>query len=187
MDSYADIGLLPDPEFRAPTLMNALFEKFHRTLAIHGVGGIGVSFPDVKEGVCSLGCRLRLHGTADELKGFMATGWLVGMQDHLLATSVTPLPASAKHRVVSRVQAKSNPERLRRRMIARKGVTPEVAMRIIPDHVAERLNLPYVILTSRSSGHRFRLFIRHQPIQEVPTGGCFSGYGFGKESTVPWF
>src|SRR5438876_11255342 len=113
MDSYVDIGLLEYPELRAPTLMNALFEKFHRALAVHGVGGIGVSFPDVKEGVCSLGRRLRLHGTADELKRFLDTGWLVGMQDYLLATVVTAVPASTKHRRVCRVQAKSNLEPLR--------------------------------------------------------------------------
>lgn len=32
MDAFVDIALLPDPEFPATTLLNALFSKFHRGL-----------------------------------------------------------------------------------------------------------------------------------------------------------
>ena len=40
MDHYLDIRLLPDPEFPAPLLMNALFTKLHRALVSHLVYGV---------------------------------------------------------------------------------------------------------------------------------------------------
>ena len=70
MDAFVDLTLLPDPEFPATTLMNALFSKLHRGLVGHGEGTIGVSFPDVEDAHRGLGSRLRLHGSAADLRDF---------------------------------------------------------------------------------------------------------------------
>lgn len=187
MDAYVDITLLPDPEFPATTLMNALFSKFHRGLVRYGEGAIGVSFPDVKDGCRFLGKRLRLHGTTEALGNFQQTDWLTGMWDHVSASAPAVAPASARHRVVRRVQAKSNPERERRRLIARKGITIDQAMQAIPDSMAETLNLPYLVLTSQSTGQRFCLFVEHLAVQEQAVGGEFGAYGLSPTATVPWF
>lgn len=187
MDAYIDIVLLPDPEFPATTLMNALFGKFHRGLVRYEEGAIGVSFPDVRDEIRSLGNRLRLHGALETLCGFQQTGWLTGMRDHVSVSPPRTVPASAHYRVVRRVQAKSNPERQRRRLIARKGISAERAMQTIPDSAAERLNLPYLVLTSQSTGQQFRLFVEHLAVQEQAVGGEFSAYGLSSTATVPWF
>jgi CRISPR-associated endonuclease Csy4 len=187
MDAYIDIVLLPDPEFPATTLMSALFGKFHRGLVRYGEGAIGVSFPDVRDEMRSLGNRLRLHGALETLRGFQQTDWLTGMRDHVSVNSACVVPASARHRVVRRVQAKSNPERQRRRLIARKGISAERAMQTIPDSAAERLNLPYLVLTSQSTGQRFRLFVEHLAVREQAVDGEFSAYGLSSTATVPWF
>ncbi|QXP85901.1 type I-F CRISPR-associated endoribonuclease Cas6/Csy4 [Methylococcus sp. Mc7] len=187
MDAYLEIRLLPDPEFAATVLMNALFGKLHRGLVEHGSGCIGVSFPDISNKPRSLGTRLRLHGSAAELEKLMALNWLTGMRDHTEIGEIAAVPADAVQRIVRRVQAKSNPERLRRRLIARRGVSNEQAEQAIPDTAAERLELPYVVLASRSTGQQFRLFVEHRPVQEQAVSGTFSAYGLSATATVPWF
>lgn len=187
MDHYLEIRLLPDPEFPPNILINALFSKLHRGLAAYGEGAIGVSFPDVREGRPVLGQRLRLHGNGDHLHGFAQTNWLVGIRDHITLQNPAPVPAGARHRIVRRVQTQSSPERLRRRLIARKGISSAEALAAIPDACAERLDLPFVIVTSRSTGQQFPLFIEHLLLQDHPAQGIFSAYGLSTTATVPWF
>ena len=117
----------------------------------------------------------------------MALNWIAGMQDHTEVGAIFAIPTDAKSRVVRRVQAKSNPERARRRLIKRKGTTPEQARLAIPDDAAETLRLPYVVLASQSTGQHFRLFIEHMPIRRETVAGKFSAYGLSPTATVPWF
>lgn len=187
MDAYVEVRLLPDPEFSPSTLMNVLFDKLHRGLVAHGGGNIGVSFPDVATNSASLGQRLRLHGNKTDLERLMTNNWFLGMTDHATATTIAEVPARAKQRVVRRVQAKSSPERERRRLIARKGVSAEHAAEAIPDSTAEKLSLPYLALISRSTGQKFRLFVEHMPVQEEAVIGKFSPYGLSATATIPWF
>ncbi|KAB2926986.1 MAG: type I-F CRISPR-associated endoribonuclease Cas6/Csy4 [Dechloromonas sp.] len=187
MDSYIELQLLPDPEFPANMLMNALFAKLHRGLVSNGEGRVGVSFPDVEQKGIGLGGRLRLHGAAPDLERLMAANWLHGMRDHLSCSSLSSVPANAAYRVVQRVQAKSSPERERRRLIGRKGISAEAAVQAIPDSAAEMLRLPYVQLTSQSTQQQFRLFVEHLPVQKDAVRGTFSAYGLSSTATVPWF
>jgi CRISPR-associated endonuclease Csy4 len=187
MDSYIELQLLPDPEFPANMLMNALFAKLHRGLVSSGEGRVGISFPDVEQKGVGLGARLRLHGTVADLERLMSANWLQGMRDHLSCCPVSPVPANAAYRVVRRVQVKSSPERERRRLIARKGISAEAAMQAIPDSAAEMLRLPYLLLSSQSTQQQFRLFVEHLPMQKEAIPGMFSAYGLSATATVPWF
>lgn len=187
MDHYIDIRLRPDPEFPATILLNALFSKLHRGLVAQGQNNIGVSFPESGNSKQSLGTHLRLHGTAAALDKLAAQDWLTGIRDHVSVSAPGLVPENARHRIVRRVQAQSNPERLRRRLMARKGISAEEARAAIPDQVAERLNLPYIVLNSRTTGQQFRLFIDHMPVQASPQSGSFSAYGLSSNATVPWF
>ncbi|EKE17714.1 MAG: CRISPR-associated protein, Csy4 family [uncultured bacterium] len=187
MDSYIELQLLPDPEFPATTLMNALFAKLHRGLVSNGEGRIGISFPVVASKEPGLGSRLRLHGQAVDLEKLMALNWLQGMRDHLSVGAISTVPVNASYRIVRRVQAKSSPERERRRLVARKGITPEAAVLAIPDSAAESLTLPYLLLTSQSTQQQFRLFIEHRPLQDQPASGLFNAYGLSAGATIPWF
>lgn len=187
MDHYVDIRLLPDPEFPATTLMNALFSKLHRGLVSHGAGEIGVSFPDTLATIKGLGERLRLHGKREPLQAFLDSDWLRGMRDHVSLQGPGPVPGDVSYRIVRRVQAHSNPERERRRLIARKGVSPEIALTQIPDSAAEWLDLPFVLLNSSSTGQHFRLFIDHGKVLHSPQPGTFSAYGLSATGTIPWF
>jgi len=188
MESYINITLLPDPEFPAPMLMNALFAKLHRVLVKIKSDGIGISFPSVNEKKPTLGDQLRLHGTAVALQNLQAQNWLQGMRDHLETSEIEQVPANAQHRQIKRVQVKSSAERLRRRYSKRhQGVTEQDAAELIPITVEKRLTQPYLQLKSESSGQSFRLFLQHQPPQAEAVAGAFNCYGISQTATIPWF
>ena len=187
MDHYLEIRLLPDPEFKTTVLMNALFAKLHRALFDLDARCIGVSFPAADVDRPCLGDRLRLHGTSGDLQSLMAVEWLTGMRDHIELRGAVMVPDRVRYRVVKRVQAKSSPERLRRRLAKRKGMTEDEARRAIPLSAAERLNLPYVTIKSRSTGQDFRLFVDQRPPFDHAISGAFNHYGLSATATVPWF
>jgi len=188
MDCYIDIRLLPDPEFTSSVLMNALFSKLHRNLAEMKSTGVGVSFPEVDQRKPTLGNLLRLHGTKSVLEEMMKSNWLQGMRDHVSVATLNQVPPKTSHIAVRRVQAKSNPERLRRRQMRRHNLTEKEAWQRVPETVTgQRLKLPYLSLKSQSSLQQFRLFIEHLPPQIDPIQGMFNAYGLSSQATVPWF
>ena len=187
MDHYIDLALRPDPEFAAHQLMAALYAKLHRALVAADHGEIGVSFPDMDQRARRLGDHLRLHAGQADLLTLMQSGWLAGMRDHVDCTVPIPVPEQTKHRTVRRVQADSNPERLRRRLMRRHHIDADLAHERIPDHAATLLSLPFVQMRSSSTGQHFRLFIEHGTLQSTPSVGTFSAYGLSSTATIPWF
>ncbi|MCO8161523.1 type I-F CRISPR-associated endoribonuclease Cas6/Csy4 [Pseudomonas sp. 21LCFQ010] len=187
MDHYLDLHLLPDPEFPATQLMSALLAKLHRGLHDLRRDDVGISFPGIEGKSAGLGSHLRLHGTAQTLDVLLALNWLTGMRDHVRLGDLSPVPATARHRTVSRVQVDSSPERARRRLIKRHGISEEQARERIPDHAAKRCHLPFAQLRSQTTGQHFRLFIQHGPLLDAPKAGAFNGYGLSNTATVPWF
>ena len=188
MDHYLDIRLLPDPEFAPLDLMDALYAKLHRALVSTRSEVVGVSFPHVHADGPGLGDVLRLHGSSAHLSDLLAVNWLTGMRDHVTLSPVQAVPAVCQHyRVVSRVQAKSSPERERRRLMRRKGLDEAQARAKIPDTSAEWLDLPYARLRSQSTGQTFHLFVRHGALVDQAVPGVFGAYGLSATATVPWF
>lgn len=188
MGHYVDIRVRPDPELAQAHLVSALFGRFHRALVDVESQDIGVSFPAHDDRRPTLGNHMRVHGAKESLEALMARPWLRGLGDHLVIAAVTVVPDCTQHRVVSRVQPKSSPARLRRRARRRHGWEMEEAERRIPDSAAQRVQLPFVQLGSRSTGQaRFPLFIRHGPVLAQPSSGVFSSYGLSAMATIPWF
>ncbi len=184
MESYQDIRLLPDPEFGTELLMAALFAKLHRALGQHAAGLIGVSFPRAGK---TPGDTLRLHGAAEALAALNQHPWRKGVNDHIESSEIKAVPSGAKYRTVSRVQIKSNAERLRRRSVKKGWLTEEQALERIPDGQEKSCNLPFIPVKSLSTGESFRLFIRQGELRDSPTAGSFGSYGLSASTTVPWF
>lgn len=184
---YLDIRLLRDPEFTSHQLMSALYAKLHRGLAQLHTSSIGVVFPEYDATRCSVGAQLRLVGAVNELDRLMCREWLRGMLDHVVVSPVATVPEGTAHRALRRVQAKSNPERLRRRQMKRHKLSAAEAIERVPDTVTQRLNLPFVQLTSSSTGQAFRLYLRLDDSQAGPVAGPFNTYGLSGSATVPWF
>lgn len=148
---------------------------------------MGISFPDVESASHGLGARLRLHAGAEALDRLMALNWLSGMRDHLHLGELAPIPAQVRWRCVSRVQVDSNPERVRRRLIKRHGISEEEARQRVPDSASKHCDLPYVTLRSNGNSHSFRLFVRHGPLLDAPIIGAFGAYGLSARASIPWF
>lgn len=187
MDHYQELRLRPDPEFPTTVLLSALFAKLHRALVDLPEPRSGISFPGYDAKLPGLGNRLRIHGSAEVLDALDDRPWMSGMRDHVAVSPITLSPATDQSVLVRRVQAKSSPARLRRRLIQRHGVSPEPALVRQPMRDGERLALPWIEVRSTSTGQRFRLFID----QEVRPGplvpGRFTPYGLSATATVPWF
>ena len=187
MDHYLDIEILPDPEFTPPLLMSVLYGKFHRALVSGRHGDLGASFPEHSQARQRVGKVLRLHGDSGTLDTFMSGGWLRGMADHVVVGGIQKVPANAQHRVVRRVQGKTNVERLRRRYAKRHDLSLEQSREVIPNAAESRIKLPFIMLRSLSTDRKFPLFIEHMPAQNSPVPGKFNTYGLSKTATVPWF
>jgi len=187
MDHYLDLRLRADPEFPQHQLLDALFARLHRALVQRNSTDVGLSFPDARPGLRGgLGGRMRLHGTAAALVIFESPAWLIGMRDHIEASSPLEVPRNAGLIAVRRVQAKSNVQRLRRRQMKRKGWTAEEAAAAVPESAVEILDLPFLTVRSLSTGQTFRLFVRQQAITSM-AAGPFNAYGFSTEATLPQF
>lgn len=182
---YLDIHLRPDPEFPASQLLVALYAKLHRALVELRSDDLAVCFPGYSDK--GLGRALRVFGTSDRLGQLMASPWLSGMMDHIQVSACAAVPTNADHRHLSRVQAKSSPERLRRRQMKRHGLTAEQARERIPDSAAESLKLPFLPVRSASTGQSFMLFLRLSPPCPSARPGSFNAYGLSATGTVPWF
>ena len=187
MQHYFDIRLRSDPEFPAHQLLVALYAKLHRALVQLNSDTIGVCFPGYDESAQSLGNCLRLIGPAADLDRLLARDWLTGMHDHVSLDQLAQVPADAVHRTLRRVQAKSSPERLRRRQMKRHGLTEAQARERVPNHAAERLPWPFVSLASASTSQRFRLYLHMGPVQPDAVPGSFNAYGLSTQATIPCF
>ena len=191
MDHFVDIHLLPDPELPAHVLLGALYAKLHRALVMGdgNAGGIAISFPGYSDrpGAINLGRSMRLLGSAQGLQTLASTGWLGSLRDQVNAKQTAAVPTTVMHRSLRRVQAKSSPERLRRRLIKRHGIDEAEARKRIPESAAEMLTLPFLQLRSASTGQNFRLFLRLGPAQATAESGSFNTYGLSTTASIPWF
>lgn len=187
MTHYLDLKLRTDPESSPSQLLSVLYAKLHRALVQRGNGRIAVSFPGYSTSPPQLGTTLRLIGAGEDLSALMAVDWMLALRDHVLVGPVAEIPAHATARTLRRVQAKSSPERLRRRQMRRHGLTEEEAVQRIPDTAAEMLRLPYLHLASASTGQKFRLFLRLGEPQSSSVSGEFNAYGLSNSATIPWF
>jgi CRISPR-associated endonuclease Csy4 len=185
MDHHLDIRLMEVPEFSAPILMNVLFSQLHRALVDASQGDIAVSFPAMLGQ--SLGNHLRIHGSVEALNRLEQLPWRKGLNEYMNVTAICPSPFSEQHCLVSRIQVKSNADRLRRRAMKRHGITYQQACQQIPDTVAKQLDLPFVQINSQSTQQTFRLFIKQSLCAPLQADLAFSKYGLSNTASVPWF
>lgn len=188
LSHYLDLHLRADPETTPTQLLAALYMRLHRALtAAPTAPGIAVGFPGYDDKCHSLGQCLRLYANEAALQSWAAGAWLGSVRDHVRTAAPLPVPAHAEHRTLRRVQVKSNPERLRRRLIKRHQINEEQARQRIPDSVGCVTDLPYVQMLSTSTGQHFKLFLALSSALTQPCAGDFNTYGLSATATVPWF
>ena len=183
MDYYVDITILPDPEFRATVLLNALYTKLHKALCDIQSTNIGVSFPKHE---VTLGNILRVHASEKDLKNLQELNWIAGMSGYCKESLITLVPEGAKFRIVSRKQAKTSQAKLRR-LIKRGSMLENEAREYKEKMLSHELDSPYVELMSGSSRQKYRRYINHGELFDLPTPGYFDQFGLSKSATIPWF
>lgn len=187
MRHYIDIACRKTPEIDSHAVLAALYQRIHLTLARLESSDIAVVFPGYSLRPQSLGECLRLISKPEALQSFMDSKWLNGLVDYVSISPIRPAPPNAEERCLRRVQPKSSPTRLRRRLIRRHGLSVDEAASRIPESVAEFVDLPFVRMTSTSTGQRFRVYLKLSAPQPARVEGKFSSYGLSSTSTVPWF
>lgn len=183
MNHYIDIHILPDPEFRATILMNAIFSKLHKALSDLGSTNIGVSFPKCK---VTLGNTLRLHSARNYLLNLQVTSWLGGMSGYCSVSDVLLVPDSVQYRSVGRKHTTMSQSKLAR-LIKRGSIVGNDAKNYRAKMFAKELDNPYLELVSGSNGHRHRRYIEFGPLLDGPVEGSFDQFGLSKTATIPWF
>lgn len=187
LSHYLDLQLRHDPETAPTQLLAALYTRLHRALAAQDGTGIAVSFPGYSDQRHTLGERLRLHGSEAALQPWATGAWLGSLRDHVCTATPLPVPDHAAHRTLRRIQVKSSPERLRRRLMKRHQLSEAQARERIPDSAGRVTDLPYVPMASTSTAQQFKLFLALGPAQPLPQAGDFNTYGLSATATVPWF
>ena len=183
MNSYIDIRLLPDPEFQATVLMNALFPKLHKALCDLSATDIGVSFPKV--GV-TLGGVLRLHSTEQRLQQLMQLNWLGGMSGYCEVSEVLGVPDNCQYRTLSRLKPAMSQSKLNR-LIKRGTIQPQQVKDYRAKMFSKGLDNPYLEIQSGSNGQRYRRYIQFGELRDASVSGAFDQFGLSKIATVPWF
>lgn len=188
LSHYLDLQLRPDPEITPTQLLAALYARLHRALVTAPTApSIAVGFPGYDASRHTLGECLRLYASEAALQPWATGAWLGSLRDHVSMAAPLPVPAHAAHRTLRRVQVKSSPERLRRRLMKRHNISEAQARERIPDSVGRATDLPYVQMVSTSTAQQFKLFLDLGEAHSQPQAGDFNTYGLSATATVPWF
>jgi CRISPR-associated endonuclease Csy4 len=187
MDHYFDVQIRRDPEFAAHDILSALFSKLHRALVTDVTISVGVSFPGYSLKKVTLGDTLRILGSKSDLDHLSGGAWMRAVRDHIELTPTLVVPNGATHRALRRVQAKSSVDRLIRRQARRHGISESAARAKLVGARSEHLTLPFISMSSSSTGQPFRLFLSLGPDELRPQAGAFNAYGLSQSATVAWF
>jgi len=183
MDHYTDISILPDSEFPATVLMNAIYSKFHKALCELSSAGIGISFPEYKT---TLGTVLRIHSQEAVLNDLQGLNWIGGMSGYCNVSGVLAVPVDTKFRIISRKQPTMSQSKLNR--LIKRGHISEDNLKLYKIKMLSReLDKPYVELISGSTGQKYRRYIEFGELLDQPVKGEFDQFGLSKTATVPWF
>ena len=183
MDCYIEFHLLPDPEFPAPLLMNAIYSKLHKALFDLKTTSIGVSFPHCKK---TLGSVLRLHGSSEDLQRLQQRDWMGAMRGYCASGQISVVPDGVRHRRVFRQQTNMSEAKLKR-LLKRGSIDDAAVNQYRQKMLGQHLSGPYVELRSASNGQQHRRYIELGALLDKPVAGDFDYFGLSKTATVPWF
>ncbi|MBA3581149.1 MAG: type I-F CRISPR-associated endoribonuclease Cas6/Csy4 [Gammaproteobacteria bacterium] len=192
MKFYIEATLLPDAEIGLNFLWAKIYQQIHLALVeiqdANKQVPIAVAFPEHDKSTLYLGKKLRLFANEQsQLDALDIRKWLARFSDYVHFTKVREVPASiSQYACFSRLQAKSNIERVARRKARRENITEQNALVLLKGFKDEKLKEPFIHLHSLSGGNDFRLFISKREVEQAVTGG-FNLYGLSASATVPWF
>ena len=189
---YQEITIKPQPEIPLYFLWEKVYQQIHLSLVEmqdeKGTVTIGVSFPEYDACQFQLGCKLRLFAEDEQtLEQMRCEKWLNRLKDYVFISPIKSVPEKlAGYACFKHIKLKGNKEKLARRRAKRKGETLQQALSHFDDFEEQQSKLPYINMTSQTTGQHFRLFIEKQ-MMEAPQTGLYSCYGLSNTTTVPLF
>ncbi|MEA3359922.1 MAG: type I-F CRISPR-associated endoribonuclease Cas6/Csy4 [Thermodesulfobacteriota bacterium] len=192
MKYYQEISLLPNAEITPYFIWQKLYQQIHLALVENrneeNASMVGVSFPEYNADEFLLGTKLRLFAEDEQsLKDMQCEKWLNRLRDYVHLKPIEPVPERLMgHACFKHIKLKGNKEKLARRRVKRKGETLQQALAYFADYEEQCSKLPYINMTSQTNGHRFRLFIEKQAMEQ-PQTGLYLCYGLSNTTTVPLF
>lgn len=192
---YQDLELIEQPEVPLSAVWSKIYTQLHLAFAEFknkfGYQPIGISFPDYGNQDFPLGKKLRLFADSEEeLKKLDVSKWLSRLVYYVNIQNIHPVPTKRVkgYAIFSRKEIKSNPEAIARRRCKRHPeLTFETALAQISTKQPTFTNLPFVLLSSLSSGHHFKLFIERKNGTSLDNAREFSSYGLSNQNSVPIF
>lgn len=193
MKHYIEITLLPNPDIALNFLWEKVYQRIHLGLVEikdhKGNVPIGIAFPEYNAAQYQLGTKLRLFAQeAGILEQLNPRECLKHLSDYVHLTTSREVPENKITGYVSysRVQVKSNAQRLMRRSIKKGKLSQQQAEEALSKLSDKQTTLPFVQINSKSTGERFPLFIDCIEQSQANTK-TFNTYGLSKQSTVPVF
>ncbi len=192
MSYYQEITLLPNADINLYFIWQKLYQQIHLALVENKTAGnssaIGVAFPEYNADKFYIGTKLRLFAENEKsLEQMHFEKWFNRLGDYVHLSHIKSVPGKlAGHACFKHIKLKGNKEKLARRRAKRNGETMKQALTHFENFEEQRTKLPYINMTSQTNGHRFRLFIEKQAMEQ-PQTGLYSCYGLSNTTTVPLF
>lgn len=192
MKYYQDLTLRPQEDDDLYFIWEKVYQQVHLALAENKIADnaseIGVAFPEYNADKFSLGTKLRLFAKEEELlEQMQCEKWLNRLKDYVHISPIKPIPEKlAEYACFKHIKLKGNKEKLARRRANRKGETLQQALAYFEGFEEQQGKLPYINMTSQTTGQHFRLFIEKQIMEALQTG-LYSCYGLSNTTTVPLF
>ena len=194
MKAYLDITLLPSDDIGHHFLWSKVFQQIHLALVANknddNSSSYGVTFPEFNQQKHRLGRKIRAFAPNDnDLDLLNLPKWLNRLHDYVHITHVRGIPEKVDQYVrFTRLQKKSNKERLARRAAKRSGASYEQALQERSNFQPQWSNAPFIQMQSMGNGNPFRLLISMEAMTELtPSTSFFNTYGLSKGAVLPRF
>ncbi len=190
---YEDLYMLANQDIAVNFLMSKVMSSLHlicvENARLSGSFNLGIGFPQYSKEKKSLGAVIRLYSEDSSLLAKTASdNRLRRLEDYIKINEVKEAPESPLgYKQYRRVQFKENKERLMRRYAKRHQTDIQQAKKDYAGFTPVKNNLPYIVLDSLSSGHRFRLYIEEVQLKEDAGDPVFNSYGLTSSGSLPAF
>ena len=189
---YQNIRLFPDEETGAREIGEVLFHLFHLAFVENKDSNensrFALSFPEYsKGGIGGFGRLFRIFATDKEsLINLNLPKLCNRLSGYAECSEIAEVPEVHSFLRFYRVQNKTNPEALARRMSKRKGIPIEEAREAYKDFKPTSLNLPFFNTKSSSTNQTFALLVNCS-CETTEKDGTFNLYGLSSGGNVPDF
>lgn len=188
---YQNIRLFPDEETGAREIGEVLFPLLHLAFVENKDSNensrFALSFPEYSKGGGGFGRLFRIFATDKESLIKLNLPKLCNrLSGYAECSEITEVPEVHSFLRFYRVQNKTNPEALARRMSKRKGISIEEAREAYKDFKPTSLDLPFFSIKSFSTNQTFALQVNCS-CETKEKDGNFNLYGLSSGGNVPDF